>query len=92
MSNKHSHTFKKFNELVRKKGEKGLKLFIIFKTVKSKVIDELDKDYDSEKLENSMDNINSQCIELSREIFSKGGEEPTEDEIRKIIEEIIKML
>jgi len=89
LSNKHSHSFKKLNEFVRKKGEKGLKLFIIFKTVKSKVIDELSKDYDSEKLENSMDDINFQCIELAKEIFSKGGEQPTEKDIRKVINTIL---
>lgn len=92
LSNKHSNTFERFNEFVKKGGERGLNLLIIFKNIKSKVIDELNKEHDSETIEKSMSNINSECIELAKQIFSKGGDQPTEEDIQKLVNEITKTL
>ncbi len=91
MLNKRSNTYDKLNEFVQKEKEKGLRLLIIFKVIKSLVINELNKEqHREEDIHNSMAQIDSKSIELAKQIFIKCRDSPSEQEIQTIAEEIIK--
>lgn len=89
--NTHSNPYDKLNEFVQKEKEKGLKLLIIFKIIKSLVIKQLNKEHLSEEeTQNSMEQIDTMSIELAKQIFIKSRDSPSEQEIQTIAEEIIK--
>ena len=82
MSNTHSLPFEKLNELVEKCGEKGLKLLFIFKTVKNAVINRIKDENTAEYPE---DEINKECMKVSKEILDKCKETPSEEDIKKVL-------
>lgn len=82
----HSDIFERMNELVGKYGEKGLVLLFIFKTLKNSVLEHLeDKNPETDWTEFE-DDINRECIEISKEILKKGQEHPNEEDIKKVLE------
>lgn len=89
--NKRSNPYNKLNEFVQKEKEKGLRLLITFKVIKSLVIKQLNEEQHSEEdIQNSMAQIDSKSIELAKQIFIKCRDSPSEQEIQTIAEEIIK--
>lgn len=90
MLNNRSNNVEKLNEFIITKKEKGLRLLILFKTIKAKVISELEKENEPEIVKNSMQSIDSVCIELAKQILNSGGEQPTEKDIHNIMENLAK--
>lgn len=87
----HSNPYDKLNEFVQKEKEKGLRLLIIFKLIKSLVIKQLNEEqHDEEEIQNSMAKIDLKSIELAKQIFIKCRDSPSEKEIQTIAEEIKK--
>ncbi len=88
----HSDIFERMDSLVKRRGEKGLALLLIFKSVKKEVLEQLEHEYPKiDWNENEyIDEINRECINLSKEILNKARENPTEEEIKEIIERVAR--
>jgi DNA repair photolyase len=76
------------NKFVRSYGEKGLRLLVVFKNVKGRTAEHLEDEYPNINWNEFEDKINQECIKLSKEIIDKNKDNPTEDEIRQLIESI----
>ena len=85
MLNKPSNPYNKLNEFVVKEKEQGLKLLVIFKTIKLQIIKELTEQHSEEDVEKSMENINLKSIDLAKQIFLKCGDSPSEVETQQTI-------
>ena len=84
----HSDTFEQMNKFVRSYGEKGLRLLVVFKNVKGRTAEHLEDEYPDINWNEFEDKINQECIKFSKEIIDKNKDNPTEDEIRQLIESI----
>ena len=84
MSKTHS-PFEKLNELVEKRREKGLKLLFISEIVKNVVINANIQQSSHLQSQFSEDDINRECMKVSKEILDKCKENPSEEDIKKIL-------
>ena len=85
MSKTHLPPFEKINKLVEEHGEKGIKLMFIFKTIKNTVINRIEDDNSAKHLQFSEDDINRECMKVSKEILDKCKEDPREEDIKRVL-------
>ncbi len=88
--NKQSDSFERLNGIVQKSGEKGLKLILLFKMIKKEVLNCLKSEYHEIDWIEFEDNLNEECMNISKEILSKNKETPTEEDINEVIKNIKK--
>jgi len=89
-----SNTFKRMNKFVKDRreegrGEEGLKLLFLFKIVKIRAVKYLEEKYPKiDNWDNVEKKINDECINLSKEIVDENRDNPTEYEIKEVVENI----
>ena len=84
-----SNTFKRMNKFVEDRGEEGLRLLFIFKIVKIRAVKYLEEKYPKiDNWDNVEKKINDECINLSKEIVDENRDNPTEYEIKEVVENI----
>ncbi len=88
MSSAQSEIIEEINTLIRKNGDKGLKLLFMFKIIKKRLLEHLEE----RKTELANEEINELCILISKGIFNKNEEPLTEEKIKDSIEQIIEEL
>ena len=85
MSNNSLNKLSKINELIKKHGKKGLGLLIMFKLVKSRLIDEINEEHYDEVIEINEDELNELCINKAKQIMEKKKDQPTEEDIKELL-------
>lgn len=85
MSNEHLEPIEKLNNFIEMHGEGGLRLLFIFKTIKKAVKERATKDsYEMNWIQNKNE-FDEECLKQAKVILNRGGESPTEEEIKKIL-------
>ena len=85
MSNMHSPPFERINKLVEEHGEKGLKLLFIFKIIKNAVVGRIEEEKPDLNWAEYGDEINRECMKVSKEILNKSRERPSEEDIKRVL-------
>ena len=88
MSNNSLNKLSKIDELIKKHGKKGLGLLIMFKLVKSRLIDEINEEHYDEEIEINEDELNELCINKAKQIMEKKKDHPTEGDIKELLSRI----
>jgi len=88
MSNNSLNKLSKISELIKKHDKKGLELLIMFKLVKYRLIDEISEEHYDEEIEIDGDELNELCINKAKLIMEKKKDQPTEEDIKELLERI----
>ena len=85
LSKIHLPPFEKINELVEKHREQGIKLMFIFKTIKNAVINRIEDENPTEYFQFPEDDINRECMKISKDILDGCSENPSEEDIIRVL-------
>lgn len=88
MSKMPSHIYERIDSLVKRRGEKGLAFLLIFKSIKKDVLEQLEQEHPKINWDEYTEEINRECISLSKEIINESRENPREEEINEIVKKL----
>mgnify|MGYP000162012213 CR=1 FL=1 len=77
----------RLDRLIRKHGKKGLRLLIIFKLLKMEIMKKLKRRHLHIKIDEKQ--LNDICIRKAAQIIKRGGDNPTEKDIKYIISRLL---
>jgi len=84
-----SHRIDRLENIARKHGRKGLETLLLFKVINSCLETEIQRQYRGHDLEYDKEKLNELCIRKARDLVMQGKEEPTEDDIKSLLKQLV---